>query len=255
MTPTDEFIVPIFDKQVTLFTRSGQQVLLGVSNDPVHLNDLDMDVDIDSKNVHTDGFDDHVVSSVHLNYWAGVPLPFQSTQQSQGNRIAACNVVVGFRRWDSYADQQTEWRWCSKCNTMFFAGSGAVSVCPSGGAHDSSHSLAYVLFQGGQPPESEIVWNWCLKCGCIYGPDGGWACAAGGGHNGTQSGRYAMLLKVADPAAGMPVPRTTTTQDGWHMCSKCSLLFNLAGQSKSCCPADKGQHTESGHPEYAVKYF
>ncbi|MDX3190457.1 hypothetical protein PV458_18780 [Streptomyces sp. MN03-5084-2B] len=41
---------------------------------------------------------------------------------------------------------QTDWRFCHRCNGLFFAGNGiAATHCPSGGAHDGSQSGNYVL--------------------------------------------------------------------------------------------------------------
>jgi hypothetical protein len=40
---------------------------------------------------------------------------------------------------------QAGWKWCAKCQGLFFGGNG-TSVCPAGGAHDGGGSANYLLF-------------------------------------------------------------------------------------------------------------
>ena len=40
---------------------------------------------------------------------------------------------------------QNQWRFCSKCNGLFFVGRGDNGVCPAGGGHDPSQSGDYAL--------------------------------------------------------------------------------------------------------------
>lgn len=40
---------------------------------------------------------------------------------------------------------QAGWRWCSKCQGLFYGLQKAISRCPAGGMHDDSHSHDYTL--------------------------------------------------------------------------------------------------------------
>lgn len=83
---------------------------------------------------------------------------------------------------------QSEWRWCSKCNGMFYAGNETKGVCPKGDAHDDSISGKYVLRVGVDKGENAegIQGNWrrCKKCeGLFYPASAGGSCPAGKDHD------------------------------------------------------------------------
>lgn len=40
---------------------------------------------------------------------------------------------------------QADWRWCKKCEGLFFAGHATSGVCPAGGAHTQEGSGKYEL--------------------------------------------------------------------------------------------------------------
>jgi hypothetical protein len=62
---------------------------------------------------------------------------------------------------------QTNWQWCSKCETLAQSGSGFASVCAAGGVHDFANSDNYALcvdpLGGGQSN-----WRQCAKCGELF---------------------------------------------------------------------------------------
>jgi hypothetical protein len=41
--------------------------------------------------------------------------------------------------------QQTNWRWCQKCQGMWFNGNPTNGVCPAGGAHTRTGSGDYPI--------------------------------------------------------------------------------------------------------------
>lgn len=43
------------------------------------------------------------------------------------------------------ASTQANWRWCSKCQGLFFAGTPAKGVCPAGGPHSDQGSGQYSM--------------------------------------------------------------------------------------------------------------
>jgi outer membrane protein OmpA-like peptidoglycan-associated protein len=63
-------------------------------------------------------------------------------------------------RSDVDSSGQSGWRWCSRCQGLFFAGGGSLGVCPTGGAHSLQGSGDYALIseQSGTPadPLSQI---------------------------------------------------------------------------------------------------
>src|SRR5215510_10690294 len=96
---------------------------------------------------------------------------------------------------------QSEWRWCNKCQGLFYGPAVATSRCPAGGAHaapEQSGSANYSLDTAGDPSR-QSEWRWCNKCQGLfyYGPaGGGLRCPAGGAHAApAQSGslNYSLL--------------------------------------------------------------
>ena len=70
---------------------------------------------------------------------------------------------------------QDNWRWCDKCQGIFFGPSVAASSCPSGGthsAHAQSGSGNYSLPHNAPADASrQSEWRWCDKCqGLYFGP-------------------------------------------------------------------------------------
>lgn len=88
---------------------------------------------------------------------------------------------------------QSNWRWCNKCQGLFFAGNFTTGTCPAGGGHDYTGSLNYTLnnfsLLGG-----DNNWRWCAKCQGLFtiafvlvSP-----CPAGGTHDASGSGTYTL---------------------------------------------------------------
>jgi hypothetical protein len=150
---------------------------------------------------------------------------------------------------------QGQWRWCGKCEGLFFAGPGRGPArkgrCPAGGVHDDSASGEYTLMHQ-VPGLGQGGWHWCGKCEGLFfagtefpGLARVGKCAAGGVHDGSASGEYTLMHEV--PGVG---------QSGWHWCGKCEGLFfagtefpGLARVGK--CPAG-GVHDDSASGEYGL---
>jgi hypothetical protein len=128
---------------------------------------------------------------------------------------------------------QKDWRWCSKCQALFFGGN-AGSRCPAGGAHDGSQSGNYNA-TSESAPYVQKGWRWCRKCqGMFFQPNAGSLCPARGGHDAVGSGAYGFLRRLP-----------TYTQGGWRWCSKCEGLF-FGGGRGSVCPAG-GSHAGANY--------
>ncbi len=96
---------------------------------------------------------------------------------------------------DPLPTTQGGWRWCVRCEGMFFAAAGK-SVCPAGGAHEGSQSGHYHVMFNSTFPYGQNGWRYCKKCqGSFYGghPSKG-HCPAGGAHDGAGSFDYWMAF-------------------------------------------------------------
>ena len=61
---------------------------------------------------------------------------------------------------------QSNWRWCRKCQGLFFFGHSTNGACPQGLSHDVVGSGNYVLSVdagSGQPN-----WRWCSACEGLF---------------------------------------------------------------------------------------
>jgi hypothetical protein len=135
---------------------------------------------------------------------------------------------------------QDNWRWCHKCQGLFFGGNPGP-VCPAGGAHENAGSGDYVLVQNTPAYPGQSNWRWCHKCqGLFFGGNPGSICPAGGAHDNAGSGDYA-LQNNAPLAPG---------QHDWRWCHKCQGLY-FAGNPGAVCPAG-GSHENVGSGDYSL---
>jgi hypothetical protein len=133
---------------------------------------------------------------------------------------------------------QSNWRWCKKCQGLFFAGGATHGLCPSGGTHSTVGSGNYKLSLGGG---GQAGWRWCSKCQGLYfcGTGSAGVCPAGGPHNGGSSGHYVLLQN------------NLSGQKDWRWCNKCQGLF-FAGTSAGVCPAKPGGHDKAQSGNYCL---
>ena len=143
--------------------------------------------------------------------------------------------------------EQPGWRWCSKCEGMFYAKATAgMGVCPAGGAHVSAGSGLYAE-RIGEYCSQQGGWRWCHKCeGFFYGraSAGKGHCPAGGAHDDTGSGHYAAVI-------GEDI--ASEQQGGWRWCNRCQgMFYDRATAGKGKCPAPGGgPHVDTGSGHYA----
>jgi len=94
--------------------------------------------------------------------------------------------------------EQTNWRWCTKCQVLAFAGNPSAGACAAGGSHDHTGSGDYALMQNVSVPDpgAQSNWRWCTKCHALAfaGHPSPGACAAGGSHDHTGSGDYGLFF-------------------------------------------------------------
>ena len=86
---------------------------------------------------------------------------------------------------------QRNWRWCSKCQGLWFGGNPA-GPCPAGGKHVKTGSGNYTL--ATNPGAGQANWRWCGKCqGLQFGGNPAGPCPAGGTHVKVGSANYRLV--------------------------------------------------------------
>lgn len=137
---------------------------------------------------------------------------------------------------------QNGWRWCNKCQGLWFGSNQASSNCPEGGTHNNTGSGNYSLVNNAAvaPLNHQSGWRWCNKCqGLWFGPNQASSnCAQGGLHSLTGSGNYSLGLAGAG-------------QSGWRWCNKCQGLWFGPNQASSNC-SQGGQHSLTGSGNYRL---
>ena len=90
---------------------------------------------------------------------------------------------------------QKGWRWCHKCDGLYYPEPLKLGVCPAGGIHDHTGSGDYWLTLGSVVPKnSEGHWRWCNKCMGLYfaGGQTQGVCPAKGPHDSKGSKEYIL---------------------------------------------------------------
>jgi hypothetical protein len=145
-------------------------------------------------------------------------------------------VIHELRPWFSFGQQQ--WKYCNNCTLLAFAGSPDPGVCvASDSGHDFSASGDYSLVQNAAIPFDcgycTDEWRWCNRCQSLNRAGLG-VCAAGGAHDTTGSGAYALLYGN--------FAECEHAQNGWRECTRCGCLFYAGGKVAAC--AAGGWHTD-----------
>ncbi|MCQ4044741.1 hypothetical protein [Streptantibioticus rubrisoli] len=106
---------------------------------------------------------------------------------------------------------QSGWRWCQKCQGLFYALNPDQGTCPADRqAHDSSGSAPYAMpYDDGNAPHAQSGWRWCQKCqGLFYAlnPDQGTCPADRQAHDSSGSASYGTPFDVPTTATVAPDP-------------------------------------------------
>lgn len=144
----------------------------------------------------------------------------------------------------AFAATQVGWRWCSKCQGLFFQPNGG-GLCPAGGGHDGSSSSRYALRYYSAPISSDMVqpeWRWCSRCqGLAWGGSGPGFCPGSGRHIHSESFNYHLWHDIT----------SDFSQPNWRWCYKCQAIFYGPNQSSSWC-AQSGRHDGSASSNYLM---
>ena len=155
--------------------------------------------------------------------------------------IAAPFVVPGLVS-SVFADNevtQSQWRYCDKCEALFYNGFPTKGNCPAGGGHNAQ-GYDFDLPHGNQLLENakaQTKWGYCGKCfSMVYDgfPDKG-KCSAGGGH-ATQGFKFRLPHDIAGDGKN---------QTEWRYCQKCHVMFYNGYPGKGRC-ASGGGHSAAG---------
>lgn len=139
---------------------------------------------------------------------------------------------------------QLNWRWCHKCQGLFFFGNPTNGTCPKGGQHEAVGSGNYMLSLdsgSGQPN-----WRWCFRCEGLFfagNAAGTGLCPAKGPHSSANSGNYILAIN------------TGVGQPNWRLCRVCAGLFFAGNNSLGLCPANTNGHDGSISSSYVLPFF
>jgi hypothetical protein len=166
-------------------------------------------------------------------------------QRDRWDRGLADDAVVVHELRSPFILGQNNWKWCSKCQGLAYAGFGA-GPCPAKGVHDHSGSGDYGLLHDTSDFKGQHHWRWCNKCqGLTFAGAGPGNCPAGGFHDLSRSFDY--LLFQDD--------KSFPGQNNWRWCKKCKgLAFAGAPASPGTCPAE-GKHDHSVSSDYTLLNF
>jgi hypothetical protein len=106
--------------------------------------------------------------------------------------------------------------------------------------HDGSASSDYWLSLNAVSGAGQSNWRFCDKCCGLFfaGNATPGACPAGGNHDGSQSGNYAL-------------PSSGAGQSNWQWCNKCQGLAFAGNNTPGVCPAG-GLHDHGGSNNYVL---
>ncbi|MGH4007234.1 MAG: hypothetical protein ACRDTH_03550 [Pseudonocardiaceae bacterium] len=135
-------------------------------------------------------------------------------------------------QWNPVAPQRN-WRWCNRCQGLFFEGNNTIGACPAGGGHNSGGSSNYLMsaYTAPLPIGLQANWRWCNRCQGLFLGDTTGRCPLGDGHNSQGSSDYTPFLDD-----GVLVNK----QDGWRSCFKCQGMFFAGNPTLGICPTGGG---------------
>jgi peptidoglycan hydrolase-like protein with peptidoglycan-binding domain len=181
----------------------------------------------------------HALGLAHSNVTGALMFAFYGG----AHRNLESDDVSGIQSVYGAINRQSNWRWCNKCQGMWFAGNPTSGRCPAGGAHVRTGSGNYSPAHNSPAAPGQNDWRWCNKCQGMWfagNPTSG-RCPAGGTHVKTGSGNYTLAHN--SPAA--------PGQSNWRWCNKCQGLWFAGNPTTGKCPAGGG-HVSTGSGNYTV---
>ncbi len=147
-------------------------------------------------------------------------------------------------------------RWCSRCQSLWFANGGNNGHCPVEDWFNHSHyqndSGSYVLRLSSEPGHGQAGWHWCATCKAVWvfgsGPGASGFCPNNplGGSIGHRNGELIITPDGTNwDSFRMEFDGDNNgpfAQRNWRVCRKCNVLFFAGnGLHLTRCPRG-GQH-------------
>jgi hypothetical protein len=146
---------------------------------------------------------------------------------------------------------QFDWRGCSKCDGLFWAGDGRDGICPLDGKQHLAAGHNFVVpFDSSVNPPAGMYWRICANCEALFlEADGNGACPAAHGAPHAPEGWHFTV----------PTAATNTDlqwQPGWRVCGKCNGLVYVDPHHPDlgCCPKDGQPHAPATSPDHMMQY-
>ncbi|MBL8041002.1 MAG: matrilysin family metalloendoprotease [Chthonomonas sp.] len=165
---------------------------------PVHFDDTEHQwaigsvtnaFDVETVALHEIG---HIIGLAHSSVQGSVM--FASVSSNFTKRVLTQDDISGAQ---ALYPSQSNWRWCNKCQGLFFGGNPNPK-CPAGGEHDKTGSGNYSLLHNSSAAAGQQSnWRWCNKCqGLFFGGNPNPKCPAGGDHVKIGSGNYSLIHRA-----------------------------------------------------------
>jgi hypothetical protein len=141
------------------------------------------------------------------------------------------------RREGTTMAQQDQWRFCRKCNAMFFDGFPGKGRCAADGLGHEAQGFMFTLpHDVPQAANAQSAWRFCHKCNEMFfdGFPSKGHCKGGGGHEA----QGFMFVLPHD------VHATSTSQAAWRFCDRCNAMFFDGFPGKGACPAGGPHHAQ-----------
>jgi hypothetical protein len=161
----------------------------------------------------------------------------------KGGAMLAAQLIIPGLVASVFADDdisQDQWRFCDKCEGLFYNGFPTKGTCPAGEAHNAQ-GYNFDLPHGNnlvETAKAQVSWRYCGKCFSMFFdgfPDKG-KCASGAGHV-AQGYKFRLPHDISGDG---------NNQSSWRYCQKCHVMFYDGYAGKGRCPAGSG-HSAYGY--------
>lgn len=142
------------------------------------------------------------------------------------------------------ANDQSQWRYCNKCKTLFYNGYDQKGICSAGGSHTAQGFDFKLFYNMPETENSQKEWRFCELCYNMF--------YDGLPHKGACAGAPKETAYGEHEAAGFnfvlthSIPPAASSQADWRFCAKCSMLFYSGNGQRGVC-SKGGGHDASGY--------
>jgi hypothetical protein len=138
---------------------------------------------------------------------------------------------------------QLDWRFCNKCQSLFFDGYPQKGNCSAGGTHIAEGYKFAMPYNTPETSTAQTKWRFCDQCYDMFYDGTAEKGACSGGHRQEISGEHdADGYNFSLPHSGQ---ENSKAQANWRYCNKCFMLFFDGYPDKGVCAKGSG-HTSVG---------